>query len=426
MNASKAQKHPKSRVRTLQRKLYCAAKKSLGRRFGLLYSHVTAAETLKEAWKRVRKNGGAPGIDRQSVKAIKESGVSEFLRELELELKEERYKAEVIKRVYIPKGETGVRPLGIPTVKDRGAQMTVKLIIEPLFEADFLACSHGFRPMRDNKEAAREVHRYSNTSKWVVDVDLKSYFDTIDHDILMELLRKRISDGRILYLIEGWLKAGILENGDVMRPEKGTPQGGVLSPLLSNIYLHEIDKKWNSNGSVKLVRFADDMVFLCKSHEQAKFVLRKLKEQLKELKLTLNDEKTKIRHAGESFDFVGFTYREAYSTRQKRMVVIKYPRAKSIKKIHDRIKTALKKTPNGTGLEEVIKVVNLKLRGWANYFKIGNSYKEALNLSQYSCEQLRIYWRRHKARKNRRSYKKWPDSYFYQGGLFYVPHLIKA
>ncbi|OGV39737.1 MAG: hypothetical protein A2020_08805 [Lentisphaerae bacterium GWF2_45_14] len=197
-------------------------------------------------------------------------------------------------------------------------------------------------------------------------------------------------------------------------------------PLLSNIYLNEIDKEWHDNSSVKLVRFADDMVFLCKSKAQAEFGLRKLKGQLEELKLTLNDDKTKIRHVNESFDFVGFTYRDAYSGKHKRMVVIKYPRAKSIKKIFGKIKEMLKRIPNGTALREVIKEVNPKLRRWSEYFKIGNSYQEALKLSQYSCEQLRIYWRRHKSSKNTRSYKKWSDKYFYQGGLLYVPYLIKA
>ncbi|OGV50238.1 MAG: group II intron reverse transcriptase/maturase [Lentisphaerae bacterium GWF2_44_16] len=426
MNASNAQKHPKSWVRTLQRKLYCAAKGVLGRRFGVLKDKVTALESLNEAWKRVSKNGGAPGIDRQGVREIKEYGVCEFLGELQRDLKEDNYKANVIRRVYIAKGENAVRPLGIPTMKDRVTQMAVKLIIEPIFEAGFQDCSHGFRPKRDNKEAAKLAHKYSNTYKWIVDVDLKSYFDTIDHDILMELLRKRISDARILYLVKEWLKAGIMEKGEITKPEKGTPQGGVLSPLLSNIYLNEIDKLWHDNPSVKLVRFADDMVFLCKSKVQAEFVLRKLRSQLEKLKLTLNEDKTKIRHVQESFDFIGFTYREAYSERQKRMVVVKYPRAKSMKKICDNIKQLLKTIPNGTALREVIKEVNPKLRGWAEYFKIGNSYREALKLSQYSCEQLRIYWRRHKARKNRRSYKKWPDKYFYQGGLLYVPYLIKA
>lgn len=426
MNALNAQKHPKSWVRTLQRKLYCAAKKSLGRRFGVLHGNVTAPETLKEAWKRVSKNGGAPGIDRQGVKEIKEYGVCKFLEELGNDLKEGRYKANVIRRVYIPKDERKVRPLGIPTIKDRVAQMAVKLIIEPLFEAGFQECSHGFRPRRDNKKAATLTHKYSNTHKWVVDLDLKNYFDTIDHDIMMELLGKRIRDARILYLIKEWLKAGIMEDGEITKPEKGTPQGSIISPLLSNIYLNEIDKLWHDNPSVKLVRFADDMVILCKSRIQAEFVLRKLRGQLEKVKLTLNEDKTKIRHVQESFDFVGFTYREAYSEKHKRMVVIKYPRAKSFKKICDKIKQTLKEIPNGTALREVIKEVNPKLRGWAEYFKIGNSYREALKLSQYSCEQLRIYWRRHKARKNTRSYRKWPDKYFYQGGLLYVPYLIKA
>lgn len=426
MNAQNAQKHPKSWVSTLQWKLYCAAKYALGRSFGVLYDKVTTLETLEEAWKRVSRNGGAPGIDRQSIEDIKEYGVCRFLVELQNDLKDDLYKVNVIKRVYIPKGEKDMRPLGIPTIKDRVAQMAVKLIIEPLFEASFLECSLGYRPKRDNKEAARLAHKYSNTYKWVVDVDLKSFFDTIDHEKLMCLLGKRISDSRILYLLRGWLKAGILEYGNITKPENGTPQGGVLSPLLSNIYLNEIDKLWHDNPSVKLVRFADDMVFLCKSKAQAEFVLRKLRGQLEKLKLTLNEEKTKIRHVEESFDFVGFTFREAYSTRHKRMVVIKYPRAKSMKKICDNIKLTLKKMPNGTALREVIKTVNPKLRGWAGYFKIGNSYREALKLSQYACEQLRIYWRRHKGRKDTRSYKRWPDKYFYQGGLLYVPHLIKA
>lgn len=426
MNAVNAQKHPKSWVRTLQRKLYCAAKRVLGRKFGVLHDNVTTQETLKEAWKRVSRNGGAPGIDRQGVREIKEYGVCRFLTELQNDLKEDLYKVNVIKRAYIPKNEREMRPLGIPTMKDRVAQMAVKLMIEPIFEAEFLECSHGFRPKRDNKEAAKLAHKYSNNYKWVVDVDLKSYFDTIDHDILMDLLRKRVRDARILYLIKEWLKAGILENGNVTKPERGTPQGGVLSPLLSNIYLNEIDKLWHDNPSVKLVRFADDMVFLCKSKVQAEFVLCKLRSQLKKLKLTLNEEKTKIRHVQESFDFVGFTYREAFSTKWQRLVVVKYPRAKSMKKICDNIKQTLKEMPNGTALREVIRTVNPKLRGWAEYFKIGNSYREALKLSQYSCEQMRIYWRRHNARKNKRSYEMWPGKYFYQGGLLYVPYLIKT
>lgn len=425
MNAQKAQEHPMSWLRTLQRKLYRAAKQSFGRRFGIMHSQVCNPQTLKEAWKRVSAKGGASGVDGQTIAEIKEYGVEKFLAELRNELGSDQYLADVIRRVYIPKGTNGKRPLGIPTVKDRVVQMAVKMITEPLFEADFLDCSLGFRPRRNNREAAQLVHKYSNTHRWVVDVDLKNYFDTIDHDKLMELVRRRVGDKRILWLIKQWLEAGILEDGIVTTPERGTPQGGVLSPLLSNIYLHEIDKLWHGNPSVKLVRFADDMVLLCKSEAQARWVLETLRGQMEALKLTLNEEKTKIRHVRETFDFVGFTYRETRSGKLGRLVRIKYPRAKSMQKIRDKIKSAVKEIPTGKELSEAISVVNRKLRGWAEYFKIGNSYKAALEITEFACEQLRIFWRRHKNRKNTQCSRIWQNRFFYERGLLYVPYLLK-
>jgi RNA-directed DNA polymerase len=188
--------------------------------------------------------------------------------------------------------------------------MAVKIVVEPLFEAGFCECSFGFRPKRSNTQAANLVHQIVNRNKWVVDVDLKSYFDSIPHERLMELVGRRIGDKRILHLIRLWLKAGIMEEGKLTIPDQGTPQGGVLSPLLSNIYLHEIDKLWCDNATVRIVRFADDMVFLCKSRRQAEWVLGRLIGQLEALGLTLNREKTKIRHVGHGFDFLGFTYKE--------------------------------------------------------------------------------------------------------------------
>jgi len=390
-----------------------------------LHDHVCNPQTLEEAWRRVSVKGGAAGVDRQTVAEIKASGVDGFLAELRHELESGQYLANVIRRVYIPKGKDGKRPLGIPTLKDRVAQMAVKLIIEPLFEADFLDCSLGFRPKRDNKEAAQLVHKYTNTHEWVVDVDLKSYFDTIDHDALLALVKRRVGDKRTLWLIKQWLRAGILEDGVVTTPARGTPQGGVLSPLLSNIYLNEVDKLWHGNPSVKLVRFADDMVLLCKSEAQARWVLRTLRKQLESLKLTLNEEKTKIRHVRESFDFVGFTYREAFSRKHGRWVRIKYPRAKSMQKIRDNIKSTVKAIPTGTGLSEVITVVNRKLRGWAEYFKIGNSYEASLEITEFACKQLRIFWRRHKNRKDTQCGRIWPNNFFYGRGLVYVPYLLK-
>ena len=425
MNAQKAQEHPMSWLRTLQRKLYRVAKQGFGRKFGIMHNHVCNPQTLKEAWRRVSAKKGASGVDRQTVAEIKAYGVGKFLAELRSELENDQYLANVIRRVYIPKGTNGKRPLGIPTLKDRVTQMAVKMIIEPLFEADFLECSLGFRPKRSNKEAAQLVHKYSNTYRWVVDVDLKNYFDTIDHETMMGLVRRRVSDRRTLRLIRQWLKAGILEDGIVTAPERGTPQGGVLSPLLSNIYLHEIDKLWHGNTSVKLVRFADDMVILCKSEAQARRVLETLRKQLETLKLSLNEEKTKIRHVRETFDFVGFTYRESFSKKQGRLVRIKYPRAKSMQKIRDNIKSAVKEIPTGKDLSEVIGVVNRKLRGWAEYFKIGNSYEPALEITEFACQQLRIFWRRHKNRKNTQCSRIWQNKFFYERGLLYVPYLLK-
>ena len=196
MNAQKAQAHPMSWLRTLQRKLYRVAKQSFGRKFGILHEHVCNPQTLEEAWRRVSVKGGAAGVDRQTVAEIKAAGVDGFLAELRHELESGQYLANVIRRVYIPKGKDGKRPLGIPTLKDRVAQMAVKLIIEPLFEADFLDCSLGFRPKRDNKEAAQLVHKYTNTHEWVVDVDLKSYLDTVSYCVPSHgRLSKRVGCG---------------------------------------------------------------------------------------------------------------------------------------------------------------------------------------------------------------------------------------
>jgi group II intron reverse transcriptase/maturase len=256
----------------------------------------------------------------------------------------------------------------------------------------------------------------------VVDVDIESYFDTIPHDRLMECVRKRVTDRSVLHLIRRWLKAGILEDGKVKYQATGSPQGGVLSPLLSNIYLHEFDGRWDGRDG-KLIRYADDMVILCRSREKAERTLRKAAAILGELGLKLNEQKTKVSHVRDGFDFLGFTFREGYSAVKKRLARVKYPRAKSMKAIRLRIKETVKKYPLGIPLEEVIKDVNRKLRGWANYFKIGNSYIASRALTEYTCAQLRIFWRRRKQRKHTRG-RKWPDSFFYDKGLCYVPSLI--
>ncbi len=416
------------RVRSFQRKLYRAAKRSSNRRFGILYKEVHSYEVMVEAWRRVARNAGSGGVDGVTIEQIKEEGVYEFLFEIMDELEEKRYNPQAIRRSYIDKGGGKKRPLGIPTIKDRVVQMAVKLVIEPLFEPDFCECSYGFRPRRSNTQAANCVHKLANSHKWVVDLDLKSYFDTINHERLMELVRRRVTDKSVLYLIRQWLKAGIMEDGLVRPNEQGTPQGGVLSPLLSNIYLHEFDRNWDDSddGDGKLVRFADDMVILCDSKQEAERALEKARGMLEAMYLTLNEEKTELTHVRKGFDFLGFTYKEAYSFRGKCFVRIKYPRAKSMKKVCRNIKERVMSIPLGAPVEEVIAALNRTLRGWANYFRIGNSYAAALKLAAYACKQLRLYQRRNRQRKDITGYRRWPNSFFYERGLCYVPKLLRA
>jgi len=238
---------PSNKVRELQGKLGSAAKRSRNRRFHVLLDRIYRADVLWEAWSRVRANGGAPGLDGKTIQAIEEHGVEEFLEGIQKELKAGEYWPPPVRRHYIPKPDGKLRPLGIPTVRDRVVQTAVKLVIEPIFEADFEECSYGFRPGRSAQDALEAIRKAGNAGHdWVVDADIEKYFDSIDHELLMKAVRQRISDRQVLKLIGRWLKAGVMEDGVVREPERGTPQGGVISPLLSNIYLGELDRRWRS------------------------------------------------------------------------------------------------------------------------------------------------------------------------------------
>lgn len=409
----------------LQNKLYLAAKRSATRRFGILMDKVTRLDFLWEAWRRVKKKRGAAGVDRQSIRQVKEYGEERFILELQQLLQSESYRASAIRRVYIPKDNGGQRPLGIPVIKDRVAQMAVKLVIEPLFEVDFCGHSYGFRPKRSNQQAAQRVHYLLNRRKWAVTIDIKGYFDTIPHDRLLDLVRQRVSDRRVIDLVRQWLKASVFHAGELEPTTSGTPQGGVLSPLLSNIYLHEFDRQWESfHGEV--IRFADDIVILCWNRSQADEALRQACALLESLALAVNRDKTRVVHARDGFDFLGFRYKEAWSFRRNRWVRIKFPRPKALKKARQRIKERIRSVPLGEPLTEVIKTVNRTLRGWANYFRIGNSSQAGYDLARYTCEQLRLWWRRHKNRKRIRGTRRWPNSFYYDRGLLYVPALLNT
>jgi len=425
MNAEKAQSD-KAWVTTFQRKLYVAAKRSETRHFGILYDKVAREDVVREAWRRVRRNRGSAGVDHQSIQWIAEQyGVKRFLDELRQELTDETYQPGLVRRVWIPKpGRYEKRPLGVPTVRDRVAQMAMKLIIEPLFEADFLDVSYGYRPKRSAQQAVNEIYRLSNRRKWVVEVDLKSYFDTIPHDRLKACLYKRISDRKVKHLLRKWLKAGVLDDGKVTIPDRGSPQGGVLSPLLSNIYLHQLDVQWDEADG-KLIRYADDLVILCHARQEAKAALEKVRALITELGLVINEKKTRVVHLSEGFDFLGFTFRQGCSPVSGRTVVVKVPRTAKVRSLVGRVKEKLQKTCLGVTIREAIARINPILRGWAMYFRIGHSFSSALQAMHGICEQLRLFLRRRHARKRCRGYRFWPNRFFYKEGLLYVPALVR-
>jgi len=407
-------------VRVLQRGLYRAAKAQKERRFGVLYDKVYREDILWAAWQQVRANGGAAGVDGQTIRDIEQAGAGEFLKGLAAELREKRYRPNRVRRVYIPKpGKSEKRPLGIPIVKDRVVQAAVKLVIEPIFEADFQPCSYGFRPKHDAHQAIEAVAKYVTYGcAQVIDADLKGYFDSIPHERLMEVIGRRISDVGILRLIRWWLKAGVMEEDRTTYSDTGTPQGGVISPLLANIYLNELDRLWTERGynsiryEAHLVRYADDMVILCR--RDARRYYEEFKREIERLGLELNEEKTRVVDAREGFDFLGmrFGYRRS---RRGKMNCYKWPTPKAVSRVKEKIRRAIGGRGNWE-LVEAIRRVNPIIRGWGNYFRYGNSFEQFEKVDRYVRWRLRWrYWVEH--RKHRRGMRDCPRDLYAEGGL---------
>jgi RNA-directed DNA polymerase len=382
-----------------------------GGRWYSMMDKVYAPATLKAAWQKVQANGGAAGVDGQSLERFA-AQAELYLTELATELREDRYRPQPVKRVDIPKGDGKTRPLGIPTVKDRVAQTAVKFVLEPIFEATFCPASYGFRPGLGCRDALREVDRLIREGyTFVVDADLQSYFDTIPHERLMQRVEERISDGRLLDLLRGWLSQDILRGMERWTPTQGTPQGAVISPLLANIYLHPLDARMAARG-YRMVRYADDFVVLCRSREEADATLVEVRAFTNDNGLRLHPDKTHVgdcRQVGEGFAFLGYRFEAGR----------RFVRKKSLTRLKDAIRGKTKRT-RGDSLACIIADLNRTLRGWFGYFKHAHP-RTFVVIDRFTRRRLRSLLRKQQKRPGlgrcRNDHQRWPNVFFAQAGL---------
>jgi RNA-directed DNA polymerase len=413
--------NPADKVRQLRRTLYVTAKRSHTRRFHALFDRICRGDVLAEAWERVKANKGAAGIDGETLWMIEQGGVETFLQDIQRRLQTGRYWPQPVRRQYIPKPDGTQRPLGIPTVRDRVVQAAAKIVIEPLFEADFKDCSYGFRPRKSATHALEVIRLVGGRGhRYAVEIDIEKYFDSIDHEKLMRLVERRVSDRRVLKLLRQWLKAGVLVDGRVEGTERGSPQGGVISPLLANIYLNALDVIWERQCRHlgQLVRYADDGVVLCRDRAAAAESLRRLGIIMDRLNLRLHPDKTRIVELGlgkQGFVFLGCYLRIVLSHVKRREYLFRWPASRAMNRIRVRIRelTERRRWAGMKDIRQVIEVLNPVLRGWGNYFRTGNASWKFQQVDRYVNQRL-VRLLRHVRGWRRRPFalRDWPPARF--------------
>jgi len=425
--------HPRRRkcpvkVRQLQNRLWAAAKQSSGRRFHALYDRAYRSDVLWEAWERVRENRGAAGVDKVTLAAVEEFGVDQMLSGLAEDLRAGTYHPSPVRRVEIPKADGTKRPLGIPTVRDRVAQQAIKIVMEPIFEAGFSSMSFGFRPRRSATDAMEVIRKsFPRGNQFVFEADISDFFGSIDHDQLMELVGRRVSDRRVLKVLRKWLGVGVLVDGVRVESVTGTPQGGVISPLLANIFLDAFDQAWAEYGTGELVRYADDFVVMCSSRSQAEEARRRAAAILGDLGLSLHPDKTRVvdlREGQQGFDFLGCHFRarmsgplwEKYG--KVRYYLHRWPSARSMKRARQRIEALTSRKRVGVDLPVVVGQLNQFLRGWGNYFRTGNAADKFRQLDRHTAWRLKRLLLKKRGRNLRAGQAaKWTEDWFHDQNL---------